>query len=122
MDSPPTADQKLASCISGEGRAAGAHFIQQDAEGKEISACIARSAERLLGGQVCRRPQGCSKAICKLRLRRASGEFLDVQHLCQAEVQNLGAAAFGYKDVCRLNVAVDLTFLVRPFLRVRNGA
>jgi hypothetical protein len=50
----------------------------------------------------------------------ASGEFLDGHHLRQTEVQNLGVAAFGHKDVCRLNVAVDDALLVRGVQRVDN--
>ena len=40
--------------------------------------------------------------------------------LCQAEVENLGMSALGYKDVCRFDVPVNNTLGVGCVERVRN--
>ncbi len=35
---------------------------------------------------------------------------ITVFHFCQTEIENLGVAALGDKNVCRLNVAMDNAF------------
>ena len=118
-------DQKLARGISPERRAAGAHLVNRDAEREEIGARVDLSTQRLLGRHVCGRSHCGAKAVSELlslqgRLLPGGCEFLYGHHFGQAEVQDLGTAAFGNEDVCWLDVAVDDALLMRRFEGVRD--
>jgi hypothetical protein len=114
-------DQKLSGSVSGKGRPAGAHLVEDDAERKQIGTLVEGLAQCLLRRHVRGRAQRGAKPIGQLMLievRSGCCEFLDRRNLSQAKIQNLGIPAFGDEDVCRFEVAVDDTVLMRSFERV----
>ena len=105
--------------FAAERQRAGRHLVEHGAEGKQVGAGVEFLAARLLGRHVGDRADGGAGAGEVLFdgagghfRRRASGQVgvLADGHLGQAEVENLGVAALGHKNVCRLDVAVDDAF------------
>ena len=82
--------------VSGEGRLAGEHLVEQGAERVEVAAGAGGLAERLLGRQVGHRADEGAAAHSGPGLRRG-----------QAEIAEPGAPVVVDPDVRRLQVAVD---------------
>ena len=96
--------------------AAGGHFIKDSAKGKQIGAGIERIATGLLGGHIGDVPMevpGVVSVACGrgafFRVERrvpVSGETTSAGELGEAEIENLGLARLGDKDVGGLDIAM----------------
>ncbi len=94
------------------------HLVEDHAEGKNIAAGVDHPAERLLGRHVCDRAQrrawageirfGHRRGAADRRGFASSGRH----DFREAEIEDLGLAAIGDEDVCRLDVAMDDAFAV----------
>ena len=106
--------------VSAKRQRAGGHFIEDHSERKKIAAGVHFLAANLFGGHVrdgAQRGAGAGEmfgrsALGGGRIRRGrrrgrAGNF------GEAEIQNLGVAALGDKDICGFDVAVDDSRLVR---------
>src|SRR5215472_16843978 len=100
--------------VASEGWTTGRHFVKYGAKREEISARIEFFSGGLLRRHVCNGPDGCARA-CQMDLAQngrsggsgCSRSILLGAELGQTEIQNLGVAAFGHKDIGRLNITMD---------------
>src|SRR5882672_4514160 len=90
------------------------HLVQHDAKRKQVRTGVQRLAQCLLRRHVRHSSKSGARTMEVFRGLRDSPEgvttdtgFVPHGELCQAEVQNLRMTAFGDKNICRLNIAVN---------------
>jgi hypothetical protein len=113
--------------IALKGQPACSHFVENYAERKKIRARIQLFAKCLLRRHVCNGAQSRSWARQLFRIRTQRSQRLALstcnlrtRHFCEAEIQNLGVAPLGHKDVRRFDVPVDDALGVRCVQPVRD--
>ena len=79
------------------------NFVEHEAETKNVTSCIERSAGNLFRGHVANRPNDDSRS------REAGSKFIRRWRslLGQAEVGKFCISGFGYKNIVRLDIAVQ---------------
>jgi len=112
-----------------EGKAAGAHFIKHDSEGKKCRcvhpvlrpaparAHVGHGAQSSAGDVRCSRSTPVAPAVTSVG---SSTLPRSTPTLGQSEIENLGVVAIGDENIGRLNVAMDDVFGVSRFERVRD--
>ncbi len=107
--------------MAGEGAAAGAHFVEENAEGKNVGAMVERAAGDLFRRHV----GGCAQDDADLRLCGShggvAGGALGVDVFCEAEIEDFDAAVMGDHDVGGFEVAMDDALFVRGGERVGDS-
>src|SRR5215813_5627387 len=104
------------------------HLVEHAAEGKDVAALIGGVSLRLLrrhvaGGAEKDAATHGSVAEQRWRVRRSLGRR-NLEHLGQAEVEDLDLSFWSDLHICRLQIAMNNTFFVRcfePFTHVRGN-
>ena len=64
---------------------------------------------------------GAGEMLLFINSKGARGNTLPFQtYLCQSEIENLGVTPFGYKDICRFDIAMNDAFGVSRIKRISN--
>ncbi len=115
-----------AGSIAPERKNSGSHFVKHDAEREQVRTTVQFLAQDLLGRHVGDGSQGGAgtgemlwrgKRGAGVRHSRCRGGGIQ---LSQPEIENLGMAALGHKNVCWLDIAMDDAFGVRRVESVGN--
>src|SRR6266478_6429192 len=106
------------STISGKGRPARRHFVQNRAKREQVRSRIQFFPSRLLRRHVShcayRGAGACQQSVLSSRLRRRNTNTLsDRSKLRQTEIEDFGMTALGHEEIRRLNVAVHDAFGMR---------
>src|SRR6266478_3006861 len=90
------------------------HLVQHDAKREQVRTGVQRLTQWLLRRHGMHSSKNAARTIEVFRGLCDTPEgvatetgFIPHGELCQAEVQNLRMAAFGDKNICRLNIAVN---------------
>ena len=115
--------------IAAERQRPGRHLIENAAKREEVGARVQFFAARLLGRHVRNRADRCARTgqmfefdggrRCRSHVPHRASERV-ARHLRQSEVQNLGVAPLGDKNIGGLDVAVDDSFGVRGVKRISD--
>src|SRR5262249_54875561 len=117
-----------AGAFAFEGKHTGAHFVEDDAEGKKVGAGVESLAEDLLGRHIRNGAESAAGAGELIGIdpnggksdgdAGAGGSF--VGYFGEAEIEDFGVAAAGDENVGGLDVAMDDAFGVSGIERVRD--
>jgi hypothetical protein len=110
-------------CVTGKRQEAGGHFVENHAEGKEVSARIHFLAEGLFGRHVGHGPhRGAGAGEMRLRggLRFSCAGWVGGIELGEAEIENLCVASAGHENIGGLDVAVNDVLGMSRIQRIGN--
>ncbi len=105
-------------------RASGQHLKQDTAECPDVGSFINSLTPRLFRRHVRRRAEDdsllCGRVAQRGGVREIQFSLFPRKRFCQSEVQHLHFAVGRDFDICRLEVPVNDTFLMRGFESLRN--
>ena len=106
---------RSAARCSGKGALPGQHLVKHRAKAENVGARVRFLAPHLFGRHVAGGPQHHAGARLVGQFQVGGGGIsgFGSGQLCQAEVQNLGAAIAAYENVLRLQIAMNNSFVVR---------